>query len=67
MLLSHRSGLQDYQRWGKPFIANPNKPLSNDDVLQIFAQRKPALESRPGSRFKYCNSNYSLLATIIEK
>ncbi|RYZ49186.1 MAG: class A beta-lactamase-related serine hydrolase [Sphingobacteriales bacterium] len=67
MLLTHRSGLPDYQKWSKPVIANDKTPITNDQVLHIFATRKPAVESRPDTRFKYCNSNYALLASIIEK
>jgi CubicO group peptidase (beta-lactamase class C family) len=67
MLLNHRSGLPDYQKWGKPYINNQNYPITNDQVVQIFTTRRPSLESRPDTRFKYCNSNYALLASIIEK
>lgn len=67
MLLNHRSGLPDYQKWSKPYVANANYPISNDQVVQIFSTRRPPLESRPNTRFKYCNSNYALLASIIEK
>ncbi|MBS1782523.1 MAG: beta-lactamase family protein [Bacteroidetes bacterium] len=66
MLLSHRSGLPDYQKWGGTFVKDESIPLSNDQVLDIFAKRKPALESKPGTRFKYCNSNYAVLASVIE-
>lgn len=66
MLLNHRSGLQDYQKWGRPYIQN-DQPISNDKVLAIFEKYKPGLESRPNTRFKYCNSNYAILASIVEK
>lgn len=67
MLLSHRSGLSDYQRWGKPYITNQFSILNNDELVKIFINKKPPLESRPGTRFTYCNSNYALLACIVEK
>jgi len=66
MLLCHRSGLPDYQKWDRPLIVNQNVPISNEQVLQIFATRRPRLESRPNTRFKYCNSNYAILASVIE-
>jgi len=40
---------------------------SNYDVLRYLVQLKPALESRPDRRYSYCNTNYALLALIIEK
>lgn len=67
MLLNHRSGLPDYQKWDKRYIKNLHAPLSNDEVIDIFAEFKPALESKPDTRFKYCNSNYAVLASVIEK
>jgi len=67
MLLNHRSGLPDYQKWDKRYVRNEQVPITNDDVLQVFARYKPALESRPNTRFKYCNSNYAILASIIAK
>lgn len=67
MLLNHRSGLPDYQKWDKRLVKNPQVPLTNDQVVDAFVRYKPALESRPDTRFKYCNSNYALLASIIEQ
>jgi CubicO group peptidase (beta-lactamase class C family) len=45
----------------------PNKFLSNDDVLEAIAQRKIKQERMPNTHFKYCNTNYLLLASIVEK
>ncbi|HRO43805.1 MAG TPA: serine hydrolase domain-containing protein [Flavipsychrobacter sp.] len=67
MLLNHRSGLPDYQKWDKRYVPNANAPMSNAQMLNILVRHKPALESRPDTRFKYCNTNYALLANIIEK
>lgn len=67
MLLNHRSGLPDYQKWDRRYIKNDQQPIDNNYVLQTFARFKPALESRPGTHFKYCNSNFAVLASVIEK
>ncbi len=40
---------------------------SNNDVLQYMIDYKIALEGTPDRFFKYCNTNYALLALIIEK
>lgn len=67
MLLNHRAGLLDYQKWPAKYINNQTALISNDYVLQVMAKYKPALEFRPGTRFKYSNSNYAILASIIER
>jgi len=40
---------------------------SNYDVLRYLVEIKPAVESSPDRRYSYCNTNYALLAIIIEK
>ncbi|MGJ7031660.1 serine hydrolase domain-containing protein [Niabella hirudinis] len=67
-LLSHRSGLPNYlsvmedkSKW------NPKQMVSNDDVLHFLEQYKPAPMFRAGSRFAYCNTNFVMLALIVEK
>ncbi|MDI9365411.1 MAG: serine hydrolase domain-containing protein [Flavobacterium sp.] len=40
---------------------------SNNDVLQYMIDHKIALEGNSNSFFRYCNTNYALLALIIEK
>ena len=40
---------------------------SNEDVLQWMIVHKPAIEASPDRVFKYCNTNYVLLALIAEK
>ncbi len=41
--------------------------ISNEDVLQFLINKKPPVQALPGRVFNYCNTNYSLLALIIEK
>lgn len=65
MLLNHRSGLPDYLKW-VPAIRKGNAPLYNPELVQLFIKHKPALEFKINSRFKYSNSNYAMLASIIE-
>lgn len=67
MLLSHRSGLPDYTHWVPQFHRNTRVVLYNDDVLKLMAAHKPRLEFRAGTRFKYSNTNYLILASIVEK
>ncbi len=67
MLLNHRSGVLDYQKWPSGYIRSQTAPLSNEEMLNIMARHKPRLEFKPDTRFKYSNSNYALLANIIER
>lgn len=67
MLLSHRSGLQEYMDFAEVYYANKSVPMSNQDVLDILANKKLKLNFTPDTKFKYCNTNYVLLAMIIEK
>lgn len=66
LLLNHRSGLPNYLyylegSWDK------KKFLTNQDVLQSLMTLKPGRSSNPDTRFQYCNTNYVLLALIIEQ
>jgi CubicO group peptidase (beta-lactamase class C family) len=64
MLMNHRSGLPDYMK----LMAKPanKKYLDNDDVVAFFAVKKPKKVFPTNTAFKYCNSNYALLASIVE-
>lgn len=66
MLLNHRAGLPDYLKWVPVYRKDSKTPITNDMVLNMFAKHKPRLEFKPDTRFKYCNSNYAILASIIE-
>ena len=68
-LLSHRSGLPNYRyvfedksRLSGPF---PN----NDSILNWFREAKPLppVYSKPGCFFSYSNTNFIVLASILEK
>jgi CubicO group peptidase (beta-lactamase class C family) len=66
MLLSHRSGLPNYIY----FMDAEKKNLryvTNNDVLNYLVTKKPNPSHKPGSRFQYCNTNFVLLALLIEK
>jgi CubicO group peptidase (beta-lactamase class C family) len=68
MLLNHRSGLRSYSYFtDKKEIWDKHKTLTNQDILTIMAKKNIALESRTNTRFAYCNTNYAMLALIIEK
>jgi len=66
MLLSHRSGLPNYLNYLSKLKVN-DTCYSNQDVLNSLYTIKPGLEYRSGTRFSYSNTNYVLLAMIVEK
>ena len=65
-LLNHRSGLPDYLKWVGRFRKDLKTPMYNDDVLDMFIRYKPGLDFKTNTHFKYSNSNYLVLASIIE-
>lgn len=67
LLLSHRTGLQDYVYWDKNFVGYNTEFLTNQSMLDLLATKKPPVRCKPDRMFMYCNTNYALLALIIEK
>lgn len=65
-LLTHRSGIPNYV-YCLDKIVNKKVPMTNDQVVNLFAQYRPGINYLPNTRFNYNNSNYVLLAYIIEK
>lgn len=66
MLLNHRSGVPYYgyftfKTW------HLGKTLYNQDILALLKQHKFPLNFPPDKKFAYCNTNYALLALIVEK
>ncbi len=67
-LLNHRSGLQNYAYFtADKSVWDISKTLSNQDVLYLLADKKISLNYRANTHFAYCNTNYAMLALIIEK
>lgn len=67
MLLDHRSGLPDYLKFTSRYKKDTRTPITSDDVIDMMVRYRPAAESRPNTRFKYCNTNFVVLARIIEE
>lgn len=65
-LLRHTSGLPEYigdmaKGWDHGKIA------TNNDLIRFYAARKDTLSFKPGSMHRYNNTNYALLASIVER
>ena len=68
MLLNHRSGMRNYSYFtDKKEIWDRHNTITNQELLNLMATKKIDLESKSGTRFAYCNTNYAMLALIIEK
>ncbi len=68
MLLNHRSGLPHYSYFSEnKNIWNSNKTLTNQIILDLLSTKGIPLEYKPNTRFAYCNTNYALLALVVEK
>jgi CubicO group peptidase (beta-lactamase class C family) len=67
LLLTHRSGMMNYVYFTDGIWKDKKKPMSNLDVMNLIAKHKPARYAKPDTRFHYNNSNFMVLAAIIEK
>ncbi|GAB4511360.1 MAG: serine hydrolase [Allomuricauda sp.] len=65
-LLVHRSGLPDYMELADTQKIKPKK-LSNEEAIQLMADKNPQTRFPTGERFQYSNTGYLLLASIIER
>ena len=70
-LLSQRSGLPKYEYVIEKIKPAPpelsKKFLTNQDILNLLIQYQPELARATDTGFMYCNTNYALLALVIEK
>lgn len=67
-LLNHRSGMRNYAY----FTAENNnwdkkETLTNEDIVKVMVDKKIELETKTDTHFSYCNTNYAMLALVIEK
>jgi CubicO group peptidase (beta-lactamase class C family) len=65
-MLTHTSGLPEanelmYKVW------DSDKPATNRDLIEQLVRHRPAVAFKAGEDFKYSNTNYALLASIVEK
>ncbi len=64
-LLSHRSGLRYYGYYEN--VWDQTKTVTNSDVLKVIEEQTVALDFKPNTRFAYSNTNYVVLACIVEQ
>jgi len=66
-LLNHRSGLPNYLYYMEKGDWKRNLQATNTDVLNTLIQWQPPKAANADKRFQYSNTNYVLLALIVEK
>jgi CubicO group peptidase (beta-lactamase class C family) len=68
-LLSHRSGLPKYELFLEDLKWPFHQFVRNQDILNLLVEKKASIADiqKPNSNFRYCNTNFVLLALIIEK
>jgi CubicO group peptidase (beta-lactamase class C family) len=66
-LLRHTSGLPNLEIYEAAARANPELVIGNKDIIPALKAWKKPLKFQPGEKWDYCNTNYGLLALIVEK
>lgn len=68
-LLNHRSGLPNYLYFMEKLGYKDSAAISNQQVFDVLVSHRSTLENigTPDRNFSYCNTNYALLALLIEK
>ena len=67
-LLNHRSGLPNYVHYMERLGWDKKRTMTNQDVLDFIVARHDDIDiGTPDRRFSYSNTNYALLALLIEK
>ena len=71
LLLSHRSGLFNYIYCCEKFCDKPNQynkgVFDNAAMMEIITNNKCDVYAQPNKKFEYCNTNYAILASIVEQ
>jgi len=65
-LLTHTGGLPDYMSLTGKYWDN-SKIITNDYVLNLFKEKHPKILFEPNKKWKYSNTGYLILASIIER
>ncbi len=67
MLMIHKSGLPEYFYFAEKLWEDRNIPITNKDVINLLINKKPQRYYLPNKKYNYINTNYCLLAAIIEE
>lgn len=65
-LMTHTSGIPEYFDLFQMY-KTPLDTLTNEKLISLYGTYKPVLDFATGSKWNYCNTNYVLLVSIIER
>lgn len=65
-LLTHTSGLPDLELFEELVKRFPDTIITNQNIMPELQKWKNGLYFKPGDKFQYCNTEYNLLALLIE-
>ncbi|MTD69358.1 serine hydrolase [Flavobacterium sp. LC2016-13] len=65
-LLTHTSGLPDLELFEEIVKRYPDTIITNQNVIPELQKWKHGLYFKPGDKLQYCNTEYNLLALLIE-
>jgi CubicO group peptidase (beta-lactamase class C family) len=66
-LLTHTSGIADLELFESLIKKYPDTVVTNLNIIPELKNWKRGLYFTPGDKFLYCNTEYSLLAMVVEK
>mgnify|MGYP003335353314 CR=1 FL=1 len=67
-MLCHRSGLPNYIYFMDSLAQlQPDSFFTNAQVVEYMIKHHPPISFQPDTHFQYCNTNYALLAAIVEQ
>lgn len=66
-LIHHSSGIPDFLGWTKSQMASQKVQINNEDVIKMLPILAPKTMFAPGTAFSYSNTNYLLLASLVQK
>ena len=66
-LLNHRSGMPRYETLADEKWPDQHIPLFNEDMIKLFVVHRPEPYFKPDGGFHYCNTNFALLGSIVER
>jgi CubicO group peptidase (beta-lactamase class C family) len=67
-MLTHTSGIPDEYEVFDPILQkHPDSILRNKDLIPILKTSGKPLQFTPGEKWHYCNTNFELLALLVEK
>ena len=67
LLMIHRSGLPEYFYFADKLWEDRAKTITNTDVMSLLIEKQPQRYYLPDKKYNYINTNYCILAAIVEK